>query len=642
MRPSSSVVLRRLLPFSFLLFALLFLWPLTLWPNAIPFNPRADVTDLLVTHLPNAEYIRASLQRYGQLPLWNTHIMSGQPLAADPLAGLWYPPNWLLLIPGLPLPIVFNVLFVLHLAWAGYGLFGFLRAEGLSVGAALVGGVAFAGTPKLIAHLAAGHVSLLFAIAWTPWLLRALQRVVKTGGFKSGALAGACLALIFVADVRWAFYAGALGGAWWLVHLPPFAPRQPVGLQARAALAFALLFLLLCAGLALPLAEFLLHSGREALTLAEAGEFSLPPSYLLGLFILDPYGFHEYLTYLGLPTLFLALLGLRRATAFWWLLALVAAAFALGTHFIVFPFFFKLIPGLSFLRVPSRAWFLVALAATTLAAHGVQRLITSPKLPSRSIPLGHPHTAFVLLLIVSLDLLRVSSALLVARPLPALTPATAWLTAQPGLFRVYSPRYNLPQPDTLQHADGVDPLYLEAYADFMARASGIPRAGYSVVVPTFIEDDAEAITASTLPDARALGLLNVRFLVTEFPLQTPGFELKQTFESLYVYENTRARPRAWTSTGEAEVQLWSPNRIVISASGPGQLILSEIMYPGWQASVDGQRASIETVESVLRGVPLPAGPHTIAFEFHPRWVYIGAALTAFGLLILIGLWRWAK
>lgn len=635
MRLNASGPHRLLLPASFLLFALLILWPLTLQLNAIPFNPHSNITDLLVTHLPNAQYIRDVLQRYGQLPLWNVQIMSGQPFAADPLAGLWYPPNLLLLIPGVPLPVAFNLLLMVHLAWAGYGLFGFLRDEGLSLGAAWVGGMAFAGTPKLIAHIAAGHVSLILAAAWTPWLLRALHRARATGGYKRGALAGACLALIFVADVRWAFYAGVLGGVWWLAHLPPFAPRQPFGIQMRAALAFALVFLLLSAGLALPLAEFLLHSGREALTLAEAGEFSLPPPYLLGLLVLDPYGFHEYLTYVGLPTLLLAVLGLRRVTAFWWLLALMAAAFALGTHFVVFPFLFKLLPGLAFLRVPSRAWFLVAFALALLAAHGVQRLVSSPKLP-------YVQTSGVLLVGVLIDLLRVSSALLVARPLPVPSPATAWLTAQAGLFRVYAPRYNLPQPDTLQHADGVDPLYLAAYAQFMARASGIPFTGYSVIVPPLIEEEAKAITATTSPDARLLGLLNVRFVVTEFPLRTSGFVLKQAFEQTRVYENTLVRPRAWMSEGEAEIQLWSPNRIIVQTAGPGQLALSEIAYPGWQATVDGQRADLETVEGLLRGVRLTEGPHTVIFEFHPRWVYIGAGLTAVGLLLLAGLLRWAK
>src|SRR5207247_927128 len=148
-----------------------------------------------------AEYLRASLWRYHQWPLWNAQMFAGQPFAADPLAGLWYPPNLLLLV--LPLPFAFNALFILHLAWAGYGLFRLLRAEGLSQGAAFLGGLAFMGTPKLMAHLGAGHVSLIFALAWTPWFLLAVRRAAAVGGLRPGALAGVIFALTFLADVRW-------------------------------------------------------------------------------------------------------------------------------------------------------------------------------------------------------------------------------------------------------------------------------------------------------------------------------------------------------------------------------------------------------------------------------------------------------
>src|SRR3990170_7026543 len=137
-----------LLPASFFLLALLYLWPLTLHPGFVPFAPRAPYSDLLITHLPNAAYIRDSLARYAQWPLWNAQILAGQPFAADPLAGMWYPPNLLLLPRSVPLPFAFNLLFALHFAWAGYGLFRFLRGEGLDPGPALLGSLAFMGTPK--------------------------------------------------------------------------------------------------------------------------------------------------------------------------------------------------------------------------------------------------------------------------------------------------------------------------------------------------------------------------------------------------------------------------------------------------------------------------------------------------------------
>ena len=76
------------------------------------------------------------------------------------------------------------------------------------------------------------------------------------------------------------------------------------------------------------------------------------------------------------------------------------------------------------------------------------------------------------------------------------------------------------------------------------------------------------------------------------------------------------------------------------ATGPGRLVLSEIMYPGWQARVDGQPASVETANGALRAVQLAAGPHVVTFEFWPVPVYLGGALGMLGLIgLAILLWQ---
>jgi uncharacterized membrane protein YfhO len=113
-----------------------------------------------------------------------------------------------------------------------------------------------------------------------------------------------------------------------------------------------------------------------------------------------------------------------------------------------------------------------------------------------------------------------------------------------------------------------------------------------------------------------------------------------------VYENAEFGPRAWVArsagSGQAEVREWSPNRIVVAADGPGQLVLGEVMYGGWVARVDGVLTPIETVDDLFRAVPLTDGPHQIVFEFRPRSVAFGAALTLLGLAALALMWRWPK
>ena len=159
--------------------AAVLLWPLVLHPNHTPMPPVAQNSDLVISHLPNAQYLRRALLEYRQLALWNAQMFAGQPFAADPLAGMWYLPNWLVVL--FPQPFAFNLLFLLHLAWAGLGMYTFLRADGRSAWAAGIGAAAFMGTPKLLGHLAGGHVSLVFAVCWTPWLLLLARRAFPDG-----------------------------------------------------------------------------------------------------------------------------------------------------------------------------------------------------------------------------------------------------------------------------------------------------------------------------------------------------------------------------------------------------------------------------------------------------------------------------
>jgi hypothetical protein len=219
----------------------------------------------------------------------------------------------------------------------------------------------------------------------------------------------------------------------------------------------------------------------------------------------------------------------------------------------------------------------------------------------------------------------------------------AYLAAQPGKFRVYSPSYSLPQQTAARYgldlADGVDPLQLETYAAFMEQASGVPRTGYSVTVPPFETGDPETANQEYSPDPARLGLLNVRYVVAAYDLPVAGLALRARFGETRVYENQLARPRAWVQlkgavpgeqAREAAGIVWSPNRIAVTADGPGLLVLSEIAYPGWRAWVDGQERQVQVVSGLLRGVQLEAGPHAVIFAFRPASLYLGIALFLIG------------
>jgi hypothetical protein len=73
--------------------------------------------------------------------------------------------------------------------------------------------------------------------------------------------------------------------------------------------------------------------------------------------------------------------------------------------------------------------------------------------------------------------------------------------------------------------------------------------------------------------------------------------------------------------GEAMVRIVSYKRncVLIEADTdkPGVLVLHDLYYPGWVATVDDQPVPVLKANLLFRGVELPRGRHIVAFRFEP-------------------------
>ncbi len=65
----------------------------------------------------------------------------------------------------------------------------------------------------------------------------------------------------------------------------------------------------------------------------------------------------------------------------------------------------------------------------------------------------------------------------------------------------------------------------------------------------------------------------------------------------------------------------------IHSAGRGLLVVGEVFYPGWEATVNGLRAPIYRVDGVLRGISVPKGDSLVKLDYRPRSVRFGFALT---------------
>jgi len=69
--------------------------------------------------------------------------------------------------------------------------------------------------------------------------------------------------------------------------------------------------------------------------------------------------------------------------------------------------------------------------------------------------------------------------------------------------------------------------------------------------------------------------------------------------------------------GGAKIVRDEPERVEIETSAPAAslLVLADLYYPGWEATVDGAPAEILRANSLFRAVALPAGTHRVVFRF---------------------------
>ncbi len=73
---------------------------------------------------------------------------------------------------------------------------------------------------------------------------------------------------------------------------------------------------------------------------------------------------------------------------------------------------------------------------------------------------------------------------------------------------------------------------------------------------------------------------------------------------------------------------------------PRFLVLSDVFYPGWLATIDGKPTKIFQTNYVQRGVQVPSGKHLVEYRFEPMSFKLGAGITLSALFGgVYGLWR---
>lgn len=611
-------------------------------------------SDLMISHWPTALLIQRTFAQLHQLPLWNPYFGGGQPLGADPLAAMFYPPTQLVQI--FSLRNYYLVLIMGHLVFAGLGMLLLAsRAFKLPSLPALVAAVSYMATPGLISHLGAGHVTILQTVAWYPWLALACWATVREPR-RWGALLAISIAMTLLAGHPQMAYYGllmtAVLGAWLLVRRWQAEGNRALLVSMVCLAAAAVIGILLAAVHLLPLIEFTANSTRQ-LSLRSGDTYPLV-NFLRELFnprqINAPNPWEITITP-GLAVLALAGLAaaIRWRKAWPLVLGIVCvAALAMGNISAPYRIAAQILPDFDRFRGLARIWFVALVPMSLLAGLGAEILVSAVR---RISSRGAVAAGFLAVLVVAVSLVvmdmgyaRVGDVSTITTPSPLVRMAAQ----EAGSGRIYGVQENIPQVSAVEMqvrlADGWDPLLIESYVSYMERAGGYTASGYLLHIPPF---DAPQIE----PDTTLLGLMNVSVVVSRRPLNDPHLVLVGKADGTLIYKNIAdAGPAYLVGLGPdgnppslsqlqrldagVHVVTLTPEQetFTFSNSTAAYLVVATPMFPGWTAELDGRPVQIQQIAGVLPAIKVGPGTHTLSYTYTPSSVRLGALLSLIGLL----------
>lgn len=204
-------------------------------------------------------------------------------------------------------------------------------------------------------------------------------------------------------------------------------------------------------------------------------------------------------------------------------------------------------------------------------------------------------------------------------------------------------------------------------------------------------DAAHSFTASMLTQTSVLGgwwvdrigrMYGLNYVVSRTPTRDGLQEMFTGKTGIKIWYNPAAFPRAWTVhqivvapnewNGADMVNTWpfdlrttaltvrtkpqidtcagadqvtridekpSSVRVDVQMACKGLLVVGDNWYPGWHASIDGNSTGIWEVNTVIRGVVVGPGKHTVTMTYRPFSVYFGLFCTLVGFAAAIVLQR---
>lgn len=421
-------------------------------------------------------------------------------------------------------------------------------------------------------------------------------------------------------------------------------------------------------------------------------EMLSPPSNLNA--VKPEYDYHERAAFIGVTAFILALFGLGTAVVVRRRGVLLAALFCIGLFGLwaglakyaglnLFAVLWVLIPLYRQLRIPPRHFLLMVFALSALSGLGMAYIIKNGFFRKIYLPV-------ILALILFLELYSYARGYIAMGAVPSagydkalvsmLTENPQYrflpyyhISRQPSFFYM-----NSPVSTGVFSVTGTESSIVTRYYRFMGAVNGVNL--------TELDSYYDQQVPYRNIESPYVDFLNVKYLVVpewDNPVSATSTRYHPVYtnaaEGFLVYENTQVMPRytfmtdvkkvsdtdaaltlvragsvdphkAVIITGEnapnsacagksGRITKYSEtaNMVTVSvfAGCPGYVVGSEVMYPGWTATVDGKSVPVYEANAAFRAVFVPEGEHTVILSYDPYAAYAGLAITIFTIVICL-------
>jgi len=103
------------------------------------------------------------------------------------------------------------------------------------------------------------------------------------------------------------------------------------------------------------------------------------------------------------------------------------------------------------------------------------------------------------------------------------------------------------------------------------------------------------------------------------------------------FESILGQTQTNDSTASVVLTKYEPNNMTytVNSTKGGVVVFSEVYYPGWTATIDGQPAELGRVNYILRALNVKAGKHEVVLDFHPTSISTTETIAYAALIVLL-------